>query len=95
MVLRYLIELWLQLGTCRMGADRRRSVVDTRGECWDVEGLWVADASLLPTATGVNPMVTTEAMALCVAETLAGELLGRPFELVPKDVALCSSKFEW
>lgn len=78
-----------------MGADRKTSVVDTRGECWDVQGLWVADASLLPTATGVNPMVTTEAMALCVAETLASELLGSSFELVPRDFELCSRNFEW
>jgi long-chain-alcohol oxidase len=85
----------VQMGTCRMGADKTTSVVDTRGECWDVEGLWVADASLLPTATGVNPMITTEAMALCVAENLASELLGKPFELLPSDVELCCDKFEW
>ena len=36
-----------------------------------VSNLYVADASIFPTATGVNPMVTVEAMSYMVAQGLA------------------------
>ena len=36
-----------------------------------VSNLYVADASLFPTSTGVNPMITVEAMAYMVAQGLA------------------------
>lgn len=64
------------MGTARMGADRRRAVVDTRGQSWGVRGLYVADASLFPTASGVNPMVTAEALAYVVAQNIAEDLQG-------------------
>ncbi|KAH0548525.1 hypothetical protein GP486_007931 [Trichoglossum hirsutum] len=52
-----------QMGTCRMGVDRRSSVVDPSGKVWGVDGLHVCDASVFPSASGVNPMVTTMAVA--------------------------------
>lgn len=48
-----------QMGTCRMGGAPNKSVVDPRGAVWGTEGLYVADASVFPSASGVNPMVTT------------------------------------
>jgi len=36
-----------------------------------VSNLYVADASIFPTSTGVNPMITVEAMAYMVAQGLA------------------------
>ena len=36
-----------------------------------VSNLYVADASLFPTSTGVNPMITVEAMSYMVAQGLA------------------------
>ena len=36
-----------------------------------VSNLYVADASIFPTATGVNPMITVEAMSYMVAQGLA------------------------
>ncbi|MCC6623116.1 MAG: GMC family oxidoreductase [Deltaproteobacteria bacterium] len=58
------------MGTCRMGADPGRSVIDGDGRPWDTEGLWVADGSIVPTSLGVNPQVTIMAMALRVARKL-------------------------
>ena len=56
------------MGTARMGARPDRSVVDTSGRVWDLPGLYVADASLFPTAIGVNPQITIMALATRVAE---------------------------
>jgi choline dehydrogenase-like flavoprotein len=62
------------MGTARMGADPRTSVVGPGGETHDVPGLYVADASLLPTSLSVNPMVTIMACARRVATGLARRL---------------------
>ncbi|KAJ6813048.1 long-chain-alcohol oxidase FAO4A-like [Iris pallida] len=59
-----------QMGSCRMGVDPKTSAVDPNGETWEVEGLYVADASVFPTALGVNPMVTVQAIAYCTAQSV-------------------------
>jgi choline dehydrogenase-like flavoprotein len=51
------------MGTCRMGVDKRSSVVDPHGESWDVPGLFIADASVFPGPIGVNPQITIMALA--------------------------------
>ena len=51
------------MGTCQMGTERQKSVVDPYGESWDVRNLFVADASLFPTCLGVNPMESIFAFA--------------------------------
>jgi choline dehydrogenase-like flavoprotein len=58
------------MGTARMGTRPRDSVVNLDGELWDLPGCYVSDASLFPTAIGVNPQVTIMALALHVAERL-------------------------
>ncbi|HEX9045160.1 MAG TPA: GMC family oxidoreductase [Candidatus Limnocylindrales bacterium] len=52
-----------QMSSCRIGRDRRTSVADPDGQAWDVRGLWIGDASALPTSTGVNPMLSIMAVA--------------------------------
>lgn len=49
----------------------RSSVCDADGECWDVAGLHVADGSLFPTASGVNPMITIYGLSYMVAGRIA------------------------
>lgn len=56
------------MGTCRMGVDPARSVVDLDGRVHGVPGLYVADASIFPTPLGVNPQMTVMLMALRIAE---------------------------
>ncbi|KAI5058671.1 hypothetical protein GOP47_0026841 [Adiantum capillus-veneris] len=68
--LNYSIQSAHQMGTCRMGVDPSDSVVDLNGECWEVEGLFVGDSSVFPTAIGVNPMVTVQAIALCISQNI-------------------------
>ena len=60
------------LGTARAGADPRRSVTDADGLVHGVEGLYVADASVVPTALGVNPQITIMALATRTAFRLLG-----------------------
>lgn len=66
------IELFTvhMMGTCRMGSQPEQSVVNLSGELWDLPGCYVADASLFPTAVGVNPQVTIMALATRVAQRL-------------------------
>lgn len=59
------------LGTVRMAAREDDGPVDPQGRVRGTRGLVVADASLLPSAPGVNPQVTIMAMALHVARELA------------------------
>jgi len=55
-------------GTCRMGSDPTKSVVNPYGETHDVKGLYVADASLLPTSIGYNPQQTVYTLASYIAD---------------------------
>ncbi len=55
------------LGTARMGVSAEHAVVDPSGECWELENLFVADGSVMPTSLGVNPQETIMAMATRIA----------------------------
>jgi choline dehydrogenase-like flavoprotein len=52
-----------QMGSCRMHRDPRMGVVDERGAVHGLGGVYVADASVFPLASGVNPMLTIMALA--------------------------------
>jgi len=59
-----------QMGTCRMGGRRSQSVLTPQGEAWEARNLFVADASVFPTASGVNPMLTIMAVAHLTAQAV-------------------------
>jgi hypothetical protein len=63
------LEAFHPMGTAAMG-----NVTDSAGRVPQLPGVYVADGSLLPTALGVNPMITIIAMARRVARGLAAEL---------------------
>ena len=52
-----------QMGTARMGATPEAGAIDPEGRVYGVDGLYVADASAFPSASGVNPMLTVMALA--------------------------------
>ncbi|MEV7037014.1 GMC oxidoreductase [Amycolatopsis sp. NPDC051061] len=57
-------------GGAPMGDDPARSVVGPDGRSHDVDGLYVADASLLPAVLSVAPELTVLALAAKVAEAI-------------------------
>jgi choline dehydrogenase-like flavoprotein len=71
------------LGGCGMGQDAQHGVTDEFGRVFDTstgvgtsvyKGLYVADASMIPTALGVNPSLTISALSLRIADQILKEL---------------------
>jgi choline dehydrogenase-like flavoprotein len=71
------------LGGCIMAKDATEGVVDEYGRVFDTsksgdrpfyEKLYIADASIIPTALGVNPSLTISALALRIADKIIEEL---------------------
>jgi choline dehydrogenase-like flavoprotein len=69
---------WHGVGTARMGDDPASSVIDPSCKAHDVDGLYVVDASALPSPGAVNTGLTIAANALRVATHVAAQLGGRP-----------------
>jgi len=46
-----------------LGSDPQTSVAKPTGELHDMTGVWIADASGMPSCSGVNPMLSVMALA--------------------------------
>jgi choline dehydrogenase-like flavoprotein len=62
------------MGSARMGGSPASSACDPDGQTWDVRNLYVFDGSAFPSATGVNPQVSIQAIAHMSARRLAAQL---------------------
>jgi choline dehydrogenase-like flavoprotein len=58
------------MGTARMSEDPRRGVTNSHGEFHGIPNLMIADASLFPGPTGLNPMETVIALVARNAQHL-------------------------
>jgi choline dehydrogenase-like flavoprotein len=65
------LEGFHPMGTARIAADPDAGACAPDGSLYGTKGIYVADASLFPTALGVNPMMTIIAFAKQVARRLA------------------------
>lgn len=61
---------WHQMGTCRMGHDPAKSVVNGWGRSHDVKNLFIVDGSIFVTAGAVNPTSTIQALALYIGDQI-------------------------
>jgi choline dehydrogenase-like flavoprotein len=59
-----------QCGTVRFGSDPKSSVLDPYCKAWDLDNLYVVDASFFPSSAAMNPCLTIAAQALRVAERI-------------------------
>jgi choline dehydrogenase-like flavoprotein len=61
-------------GTARLGGSPRTSATNPEGQVWEARNLNVMDSSSFPSASGVNPMISIEAIAYRNAAALAARL---------------------
>jgi choline dehydrogenase-like flavoprotein len=59
------------MGSCRMGRDPQKSVVNEFCQTHDVNNLYICDSSVFVTSAGVNPTLT----AMAIADRAAGHIL--------------------
>lgn len=62
-----------QMGSCRMAHSPEHGVVDPKGRVWGHAGLYICDASVFPSASGVNPMITVMAISRGIARAIVEE----------------------
>jgi choline dehydrogenase-like flavoprotein len=60
--------------TCKMGKDRRRSVINSYCQSHDLENLFVCDMSVFPTSLGAPPQISTASIADRAAHYIAETL---------------------
>ena len=64
------------IGTCRMGADPRRSVVDAELRSHDHPNLFLLGSGVFPTSGASNPTLTIAALTLRAAPVIARAVVG-------------------
>jgi choline dehydrogenase-like flavoprotein len=83
-------HVWHEVGTARLGTDPSASVVDSHCQVHGISGLFIADASVMPSAGAINTSLTIMALAFRVGETIASRLGAAP-ERLSRDSNRCST----
>jgi choline dehydrogenase-like flavoprotein len=63
-----------QMSSAHIGGDTATGALNPMGETYEIRNLYVADASAMPTATGVNPMISIMATAHYIAGGMKGQV---------------------
>ena len=63
-----------EVGTARMGSDRRSSVLNPYNQCWDVPNLFITDGAAFASAGFQNPTLTMMAITGRACHYIASEL---------------------
>lgn len=58
------------MGTCRMGTDKTNSVVDKFGRCHNHPNLFIVGASVFPSGSATNPVLTLSALTLMTVDEM-------------------------
>jgi choline dehydrogenase-like flavoprotein len=66
-----------ELGTCRMGDDPKKSVLNRYNQCHDIKNLFVVDGSAFVSSGSQNPTLTIAALAMRAAEYMAEQMRTR------------------
>lgn len=59
-----------QMGSARIADSAHHGVANPDGECFEVKGIFLADGSVFPTCSGVNPMLSILATAHFLAQRI-------------------------
>jgi len=63
-----------EMGTARMGRDRKSSVLNSHNQVWDAPNVFVTDGSCMTSAACVNPSLTYMALTARAADFAVQEL---------------------
>ena len=63
-----------EMGTARMGADKKNSVVNKWNQVWDAMNVFVTDGAFMTSANCVNPSLTYMAFTARAADYAVSEL---------------------
>ena len=65
---------WHIVGTAKMGAFKKNSVVNKFGQCHDVKNIFIIDSSIYPSSSGVNIASTVQAVSLMISDYIKKNL---------------------
>ena len=63
-----------EMGTARMGRDRKTSVLNGNNQVWGAENVFVTDGACMTSAACVNPSITYMALTARAADFAVSEL---------------------
>jgi choline dehydrogenase-like flavoprotein len=63
-----------EMGTARMGRDRKTSVLNGNNQVWDAPNVFVTDGACMTSAACVNPSLTYMALTARAADFAVAEL---------------------
>jgi len=66
------VSAYHPMGTCAMGGNEEKCVVDNNFRAREMENLYICDGSIIPSPLGVNPALTIAALSILAGEKLKG-----------------------